>query len=92
MSEIVKAAGEAEFNIITDLLNQIIVEGVALAERELSTIVNCYKEKGDFLEKENYRGFKLTDEMLKTAVGITEKLIRQQVNTDEMHFWFYSIL
>ena len=68
---------------MTDLLNQIIV-GVLGAERELSTIVNCYKEKGDSLEKENYRGLELTDQILKIADRIIEKFMRQQVDIDEI--------
>ena len=40
VSEIVKAAGETEADMITDLINQIIVEGVISVEWELCTIVN----------------------------------------------------
>ena len=68
---------------MTDLLNQIIV-GVLGPEWELSTIVNCYKEKGDSLEKENYRGLELTDQILKIADRIIEKFMRQQVDIDEI--------
>ena len=68
---------------MTDLLNQIIV-GVLGAEWELSTTVNCYKEKGDSLEKENYRGLELTDQILKIADRIIEKFMRQQVDIDEI--------
>ena len=38
----VKAAGAAGVNMILDLANQIIVEGVILAEWGISTMVNCY--------------------------------------------------
>ena len=48
----VKAAGEAGVDLITDLVNQITVEGVIPAEWELSTIVNCYKRKSDSLKEE----------------------------------------
>ena len=41
VSEMVKAAGEVEVNMITDLVNQIIVEGFIPAEWGLSTVVNC---------------------------------------------------
>ena len=41
VSEMVKAAGEVEVNMIIDLVNQIIVEGFIPAEWELSTVVNC---------------------------------------------------
>ena len=52
--------------MITRPSNQII-GGVIPAEWELNTIVNCYKEKGDSLERGNYRGLKLTDQILKIA-------------------------
>ena len=42
--------------MITDLVNQIMVEGVIPAERKLSTIVNCYQGRGDSFERGNYRG------------------------------------
>ena len=48
MLEMVKVAGEARDDMINDLVNHDIV-GVIPAEWELSTIVYCYKGKGDFL-------------------------------------------
>ena len=41
VSQMVKAAGEAGLNMITDLANHIIVEEVVLVEWEIRTIVNC---------------------------------------------------
>ena len=72
----VKAAGEAGLGMIIGLVNQIIV-GVIPAERELSSIVNCYcKRKRDCLERGNCsRGMKLTDQILKIAGRIIEKLM-----------------
>ena len=86
MLETVKAARRVD--VITDLVNRIVVEGVIPAEWELSTIVNCYKGKGDSSERGSYRVLKLTDQVLKIAEGITGKLIRQQVDIDEMQFGF----
>ena len=51
--EIMKTTGEAGVDMTTDLVNQIVVEGVVPAEWELSTIVNCYKGEGDSLERGN---------------------------------------
>ena len=56
VSEMVKAAGEAGVDMITNLVSQIIVEGVIPTEWELGTVVNCYKWKGDSLEKRNLKG------------------------------------
>ena len=55
----VKAARGAGVDMITDLIYQIIV-GIIPAEWELSTAVNSYKEKGNCLERGNYRGLKIT--------------------------------
>ena len=45
MSEMINAAGEVGVDMITKLVNQIIVQGVIPTEWVLSTIVNCYKGK-----------------------------------------------
>ena len=84
----VKAAGEVGVDIITDLVNQVIVEGVILAEWELSTIVNCYTGKGGSLERVNCTGLKLADQILKIVERILDKGIRQQVDIDLMQFGF----
>ena len=39
--------------------------------------INCYMVKRDSLLKGNYRGLKLTDQILKIAEKITVKLITQ---------------
>lgn len=74
--ETVKMTGETGVDTITDLINQIIVEGVLPAEWELSTITNCYKRKGDALEKGNSMVLKLLDQILKIVERFIEKLIR----------------
>ena len=63
--------------MITDLVNQIIVEGVTPAEWEFGVFLNCYKRKGDALERGNYGGLKLRDQILKRAEIVIQKLIRQ---------------
>ena len=62
--EMVKAAGEAGVDMIAHLISQITV-GVIPAEWVLGTIVDYYKRKGGTLERGNYRGLKLTDQILK---------------------------
>ena len=59
----VEAAGKAEVDMITDLLNLIIV-GVIPAEWEINTIVNCHEATGGALERGNRMGLKLTDQIL----------------------------
>ena len=72
----------AGVDIILDLVNQIIVEGDIPAEKEL------FKRNVNSLEIGNCRGLKLTDQILKTAERIIEKLITQKTDKDEMHFGF----
>lgn len=50
MSEKIKTVGEARVEKITDLLNQIILEGVIPAEWTVDIIVKCHKGKA-FLRK-----------------------------------------
>ena len=49
-------------------------------------IVSCYKEKVHSQERGDFKGMKLANQILKTAQIIIEKLIRQQVEIDEMQF------
>ena len=88
VSEMVKVAGETGVVMILDLVNQIIVEGVIPVERKLSTIKNCYKGKEYSIERGNYKGLKLTDQILRIAERTIEKFIRQQIDIDKMQFGF----
>ena len=51
VSEIVKAAREARVDIITDLVNQVIVEQVILIEWELGTFVNLEGKRRCFRKR-----------------------------------------
>ena len=88
VAEMLKAAGETGIEMITNLTNQIVIEGVIPEDWDLSTIVNCYKGKGEALDRGNYRGLKLMDQVLKVVERIVEKQIRSQINIDEMQFGF----
>ena len=55
VSEMAKAAGETGVDMSTDIVNQLLVEGVIPAEWELCTIVNFYKG-GAILQKEETTG------------------------------------
>ena len=41
--------------MIPGIINQIKVEGVIPAVWELCGFVNCYKSKGDILQRRNYK-------------------------------------
>ena len=72
VSEMLKAAGEADIGMIINLVNHIIIEELIPVEWEISTIVNYYKWKNNSLGKINYRGLKLTDQIL----NIAERIIK----------------
>lgn len=50
VSEMVKSAEETRVDMTTELIKQIMIEGVATAALELKTIANCYKGKSDSLQ------------------------------------------
>ena len=55
---------------------------------QVSSIVNCFKGKGDALERGNYRGLKLLEQVMKILERIVDKLIREQVHINDMQFGF----
>ena len=55
---------------------------------EQSFIVCLYKGKGDALERGNYHGLKLTEQVMKVLERIVDGLIRQVVSTDDSQFGF----
>ena len=57
----------------------VMGDGKAPADWKQSFIVCLYKEKGDALDRGNYRGLKLTEQYIKAIVRIAYNLIRQVV-------------
>lgn len=55
------SAGKAGVDMLTDMINQMLVEGLIPPEWDVSKIVSCYKGKGNSLERERDRRLKLTD-------------------------------
>ena len=51
---------------------------------------NLYKGKGDALNRGNYRGLKLIEQVMKVLERVVEGLIRQRVEIDEMQCGFMS--
>ena len=76
VSEMVKSLVKPEFDMITDLLNQIIVERVVLLELDLALLLIALNEK-ERLEREIYRRLKLTEYVLKIVDRVIKKLKRQ---------------
>ena len=63
--EMIQAAGDMGTSMIRDLAAAIICDGKIPSDWEQSFIVCLYKGKGDALERGNYRGLKLTEQVMK---------------------------
>ena len=83
-----RAAGEMGTSMIHDLVAAIIRDGKVPSDWEQSFIVCLYKGKGDALERGNYRGLKLTEQVMKVLERIVDGLIRQLVSIDDSQFGF----
>lgn len=49
--EILKISGEVEYSLVTRPVNRVLHEGIILKDVYSSIIFNCYKDKGDILDK-----------------------------------------
>ena len=83
--EMILAAGGMGTSMISDLAAVIIHDGTLW---EQNFIVCLYKGKGDALERGNYRGLKLTEQVMKVLERIVDGLIRQLVSIDDSQFGF----
>ena len=63
-------------------------DGKVPSDWEQSFIVCLYKGKGDALERGNYCGLKLTEQVMKILERIVDSLIRQLVSKDNSQFGF----
>ena len=90
VAEMLKPVGEADAVEVRDLIEDIISEGCIPTDWQESFIVNLYKGKGDVLNRGNYRGLKLIEQVMKVLERVVEGLIRQRVEIDEMQCGFMS--
>ena len=74
--------------MIRDLAAAIISDGKVPSDWEQSFIVCLYKGKGDALERGNYHGLKLTEQVMKVLEKIVDGLIRQLVSIVDSQFGF----
>ena len=80
VAEMLMASGEAGIDLVTELVSSIVYECVIPTDWEISSIVNCYKGKGDALERSNYRGLKILDQVMKVVERVVERLVRERVH------------
>ena len=86
--EMIRAAGDMGASMIRDLTAAIIRDGKVPSDWEQSFIVCLYKRKGDAMERGNYRGLKLTAQIMKILERIVDGLIRQLVSIEDSRFGF----
>ena len=86
--EMIRAAGDVGAEMVRDLAVSIIREGKVPSDWERSFIVCLYKGKGDALDRGNYRGLKLTEQVMKVLERIVDGLIRHVVSIDDSQFGF----
>ena len=86
--EMIRAAGDMGASMIRDLAAAIIRDGKVPSDWEQSFIICLYKGKGDAMERGNYRGLKLTEQVMKILERIVDDLIRQLVSIDGSQFGF----
>ena len=68
--------------MIRDLAISIVKGGQIPSDWEESFIINLYKGKGDALDRGNYRGLKLLDQVMKVIERVVDELIMEQVKID----------
>ena len=90
VAEMLKPVGESGAIEVRHLIEDIISERRIPTDWQESYIVNLYKGKGDALNRGNYRGLKLIDQVMKVLVRVVKSLIRQRVEIDEMQCGFMS--
>ena len=69
-----KPVGKADAVEVHDLIEDIISEGCIPTDWQESFIVNLYKGKGDALNRGNYRGLKLIEQVMKVLERVMEGL------------------
>ena len=84
----IRAADDMGASMIHDFAAAIIRDGKVPSDWEQSFIVCLYKGKGNALERGNYHGQKLTEQVMKILERIVDGLIRQFVSIDDSQFGF----
>ena len=86
VTEMLKATGDDGVELIRQLAEAVFSWGDIPQDWEESFILNLHKGKGDALDRRNYRGLKLTDQVMKLLERTLDLYIRKVVDIDEMQF------
>ena len=88
--EVWKCLGEVGVNWLTELFNVIFKTVKMPREWRTSTIIPLYKNKGDVLDCNNYRGIKLLSHTMKLWERVIEGRVRREISISENQFRFMS--
>ena len=88
VAEMLKASGFIGTKLVAELVNTMIRNCDIPSDWEESFIINIYKGKGDALVRENYKGLKLLDHVMKGTERVVEVLIHERVAIADMQFSF----
>ena len=83
-----KAAGKEGVELARQLTEAVFSCSVIPSDWEESFILNLCKGKSEALDHGNYRGLKLTDQVMKLLEQVLDFFIHEMVNIDEMQFGF----
>ena len=86
--DMLKAAGNDGIVFLHELITSVMINGKIPEDSEMSFILSLYKGKGDALDRGSYRGFKLTEHVMKVMEKILDEMIRAMIDIDEMQFAF----
>ena len=82
-----KAFGDAGVQLVADLANNMIRNGSIPSDWK-NSLIHIYKGKGDAVIRDNCRGLKLLDHVMKVIERVMEKINRERVFIDNMQFGF----
>ena len=85
--EAIMAVAEMKPELLTYILQQIMTDGIPDSWKK-SKLIPIFKNKGDILECNNYRGIMLTSHFMKLWKRIIEARLREIVNIRVNQFGF----
>ena len=88
--DMIRSVGKEIIKSIINLANRMIKEGRIPSDWNLSYIVSLCKGKDDTLSRDNYKGLKLLDQVMKILERVHDSVIRSPVDIDSMQFGFMS--
>ena len=86
--QMIRSGGREIIKSITNLANRIIKEGRIPSNWNLLYIIILYKGNGGPLSRDNYRGLKMLDQVMKIIKRVLDSVIRPQVDINSMQFGF----